>query len=895
MLMALMRLSYGKIGFFLVFPLFILISPTALFPLSFDASAETYWIDITIDSQKSIENETVYAEGNITIINGGELSLINSVLIMNPTSNGSDYIDIKAGGSLLIDESKINSNTTFGYNILAEKGSSMSIIRSEIRKCGYHGGDIDSGIIVNNENVEIKNSSFFVEGVGISVLSGSISIYNSTFFPAYTIYNVTTCEEFIYSKFSSVNIDNCLFIGVQNSNSSYTPAAGNHFMPRNPGINVTVKNSTFLNSDSILDGNCYFSNVTWTGDHGTWLVSIIGNPVTLDNCIVNNSIGWGMDLIYCHPNIINSSIHGRDIDIFLEDFGNMPSDFVAAELINSSASNFQFSNSLHYLNISRFLNVEVLRQSDMSGIGNVSLKIFDSSNSQRFQGTTRDDGRLSYIPITWKKITAVGETYYSPHSLVAEKATAKTILNGINMSLNRDLQVILDDVPPSLNITSPPDGLITNQTQILVCGTTEAGARITVDGSTVKNDNGAFNVSFWLEEGNNSISMAAWDDAGNSAVATRNVTCMTTPPMLQITEPPEMAVLNQDPIVVRGKSNGSRLEIDGNVVPIMPSGDFTYSWNVTGEGKKTVTAIAWDIAGNSRVVKRSIVFDTTPPAIEVLSPQNGSWLRTESVEVQVLSPEAAGIMLGGLSAEPDNNDMASFKATLNEGENRISISAWDAVGNENSTVLVLYLDSSIFLDLMEPLGDVLVNHSDVIIRGMTEAGATVTVNGTTAQNKDGDFEQILRLPDGKNRITVSSTDRAGNNIVRTLMISVDTVPPAIEVLSPTEASVNEKDIRLRIRSEAGANVTVNGLGAIFEAGDIFYLDSSLGQGDNLFMIRSVDGAGNIAQKEWSIAYVPPKVVANHNGGSGLEPYLIVAVILILATVIAAVVMKKRGR
>lgn len=104
-----------------------------------------------------------------------------------------------------------------------------------------------------------------------------------------------------------------------------------------------------------------------------------------------------------------------------------------------------------------------------------------------------------------------------------------------------------------------------------------------------------------------------------------------------------------------------------------------------------------------------------------------------------------------------------------------------------------------------------------------------------------------------------------------------------------------KDIRLRIRSEAGANVTVNGQGATIEAGDIFYLDASLVQGDNPFKIRSVDGAGNVAEKNWSIAYVPPKLPVNRNGGSGLVPYLMLVVILIIVVAVAAVVMKKRGQ
>jgi len=591
--------------------------------------------------------------------------------------------------------------------------------------------------------------------------------------------------------------------------------------------------------------------------------------------------------------ILNSTIEGNNMDVVAGDDGPGYID-----LFNTSIETSQIGYTGSTINSSFFLDTLAKRQSDMSFLDNATVQVFDTFNKMVYQGKTDVGGGVHNIPIKWQQMTTLGKTTFSPHRILVNKGNATTNATGIIMDRNQQIQIIIDDVPPALNITYPPEGLVTNQTQIWVCGTTDADARITVDGFTVRNDNGRFNVSYWLDEGNNTISVVAWDDSGNNAGVTRNVTCLTSPPMLQITEPSEMAVLNENMVMVRGNTNGTRLEIDGNPVPVLNSGDFSYSWNVLGEGKRTITAQAWDIAGNSRVVRRTIVFDITPPQIEVLSPQNGSWLRYDSVEVQVRSPDAAGLKAGGLSVDPDSTGLAVFKTSLKEGENRIPISAWDIAGNDNKTVLVLYLDTNIFLDVMEPLGDVLVNHTQVVIRGRTEAGATVIVNGTTAENRGGDFESILRLPDGKNRITVSSTDRAGNNIVRTLMIEVDTVPPAIEVLSPTEASLKVKDIRLRIRSEAGANVTVNGRGATIEAGDIFFMDAVLVQGDNLFTIRSVDGAGNVAAKEYSVAYGPPKPPVYHDGVSGMEPILILVVILLFVVALAGVVImqrkKKRG-
>lgn len=337
----------------------------------------------------------------------------------------------------------------------------------------------------------------------------------------------------------------------------------------------------------------------------------------------------------------------------------------------------------------------------------------------------------------------------TPHRVVVDNGKKEITTPGINMSTNRDIRVIIDDTPPALAVTYPPDGLITNQTLIWVCGTTDVDAIITIDGGNIENKDGIFNVSYWLEEGNNTISVIAWDNAGNHVEIQRNVTCLIIPPSLQIIEPMEMDVVNQNPIIVKGKTNGTRLELDGNPVSVLKSGDFTYSWMIPNEGKRTLTARAWDIAGNSRIVKRSIIYDITPPAIEIVSPQNGSWSRYEFAEIQIWSPEATSLKIKGLTVDPDNTGFAKFEITLKEGENRISISAWDDAGNENATILVLYLDTNIFLEVMDPLGDILINYTEVTIRGKTEAGALVTVNGTPAENKGGNFELLLRLQECK--------------------------------------------------------------------------------------------------------------------------------------------------
>jgi len=126
------------------------------------------------------------------------------------------------------------------------------------------------------------------------------------------------------------------------------------------------------------------------------------------------------------------------------------------------------------------------------------------------------------------------------------------------------------------------------------------------------------------------------------------------------------------------------------------------------------------------------------------------------------------------------------------------------------------------------------------------------------------------------------------------MIEVDTISPPIEILSPLDASVKTQSIRLRIRSESGANVTVNGQGAAIEGSDIFFLDVNLVQGDNPFNIMAMDRAGNTAVKDISVAYVPPKPPITKVGGGELTLALLGLVVLIGLTVAGSIYyMRKR--
>jgi hypothetical protein len=75
---------------------------------------------------------------------------------------------------------------------------------------------------------------------------------------------------------------------------------------------------------------------------------------------------------------------------------------------------------------------------------------------------------------------------------------------------------VLDDLnPPVLTITAPQTGSTTKADKVTVQGTTEAGAKVYVNGAEVTNNNGSFSKEVALNIGSNTISVKAMDASGN--------------------------------------------------------------------------------------------------------------------------------------------------------------------------------------------------------------------------------------------------------------------------------------------------------------------------------------------------------------------------------------------
>lgn len=159
------------------------------------------------------------------------------------------------------------------------------------------------------------------------------------------------------------------------------------------------------------------------------------------------------------------------------------------------------------------------------------------------------------------------------------------------------------------------------------------------------------------------------------------------------------------------------------------------------------------------------------------------------------------------------------------------------------------------------------NKNELEITGRTEPGATVFLlfndkNSEVLANSEGSFRSTANLTEGENTLYAYAKDTSGNQSDNstTILILYDKTPPMIEILKPTNNSefVGPKERQLTIegKSEENAKVTINGRHVFVENDGSYSYTISLSEGENKFIVRAEDEAGNSTDKEFVVRFSP---------------------------------------
>ncbi len=255
--------------------------------------------------------------------------------------------------------------------------------------------------------------------------------------------------------------------------------------------------------------------------------------------------------------------------------------------------------------------------------------------------------------------------------------------------------------------------------------------------------------------------------------------------------PPNGSAFNRTWVEVRwsygGEPDNFTIYVNGSkLVTLYPR---QRSFNITDftEGFWIITIVAKYSGGGVYEDSVSIYIDLTPPSISIVSPENGSYINSQNVSIQwIYSDDRSGVDDIEISVDGgewiDIGVSSGYTVTnLDEGAHVIYIKVSDRAGN----IYKVRLD--IVVDLTPPTITIISPENNSIVKGNLTIKFNATdnfgidhfeykVDGGSWINIGDKTTIMLDLDAGEHTIKIKAVDKAGNEVVVTLIIEIQKPP-----------------------------------------------------------------------------------------------------------------------
>jgi len=288
--------------------------------------------DWIIDSDTFVYNETVVVNGNLIIQNGGKLTLRDTTLKMDVSSDGEYYIEVQSGGELHIldwdndpetradrcvitdgddddDDAAFNTADNHRYTVRVRNGATFVMTNSELREAGFGSGD-NAGLSLDGRADFVFEENYIAKcyrGLQLVYSYGKV-VRNNTF---------DACDAqgiIMYYSHDTIIEDNVFqncpnqgFYLYSNNNADYNLYAArtniirnNRFKDNGYGIYVYYRNAynnTF--KGNTLEGNKYGITTTTDAHNNTFIDNTVTDTISYglfvttrskDNIFIDNTV-----------------------------------------------------------------------------------------------------------------------------------------------------------------------------------------------------------------------------------------------------------------------------------------------------------------------------------------------------------------------------------------------------------------------------------------------------------------------------------------------------------------------------------------------------------------------------------------------------------------------------
>ncbi|MBG7583142.1 BapA prefix-like domain-containing protein [Pseudomonas aeruginosa] len=402
-------------------------------------------------------------------------------------------------------------------------------------------------------------------------------------------------------------------------------------------------------------------------------------------------------------------------------------------------------------------------------------------------------------PIAEVTADGSGNWTYTPSTPIANGTVVNVVAEDAAGNSSPPATVTVDSSAPPAPVITPSNGVV-------ISGTAEAGATVTLTdaggnpiGQVTADGSGNWSFTPGTPLANGTVIVAtATDPTGNTGPQAATTVDAVAPPA------PVIDPSNGTTISGTAEAGAKVILTDGNGNPIGEttadgSGNWTFTPATPLANGTVVNAVAQDPAGNTGP-QGSTTVDAMAPNTPVVNPSNGNLLNgTAEPGSTVTLTDGNGNPIGQTTADGSGNWSFTPGSQLPNGT-VVNVTASDAAGN-TSPPATTTVDSSLpSIPQVDP-------SNGSVISGTADAGNTIIItdgNGNPIGQVTADgsgnwsFTPGIPLPDGT---VVNVVARSPSNVDSApAVITVDGVAPAAPVIDPSNGT------EISGTAEAGATV-----------------------------------------------------------------------------------------
>ncbi|MEE2756180.1 MAG: FG-GAP-like repeat-containing protein [Myxococcota bacterium] len=537
----------------------------------------------------------------------------------------------------------------------------------------------------------------------------------------------------------------------------------------------------------------------------------------------------------------------------------------------------------------------------------------------RIQGSLTDDNFVDQLDVEVDEIPVdlmmpiIWDGQDFELSIALQSGFQIVSISGVDAVGNRsdlvEIEVEVDDQPPTIELTSPQVAAITTVTQrrFQVRGVLRdqgnsvrnpmlnmrisAGAEMREYPDIRGNISGEFSQFVELFNGSNLLTVCGFDDAGNESCVDAEI--VKNEPCVTIDSPAEGAYVGAERITVEGsvcEGVSSLNAVVGDRVPtegsLLNGLRFRVELNQVADGEQNIVVTASNVDGDSAQDAVTVNVDSSAPTVSFRSPEANDCVGAEVTVVGTAVDMESGLATvsvngQGIDAFGIDGIGGEFRqvVTIDGGErqrDQITVVATNRAGLSSEVSTFVQVDTVaplISFDILnvdfrinpwlkpDGTGRVSLTGSlDVGQCGIAQGGFQVEGLVPNLDNNGG-FELRGFFEDGQHNLVWSVRDIVGNVREGNYGFRVDSIAPMVEFTSPTDGSFQTEE-RVRIAgtiTETGSGVEqvsvngrlinfVNGLdGVNFET-----FSDELAEGPNTLIVDIRDQVGNQVSHSFTV-------------------------------------------